>query len=697
MGARTIPRTPSGDRARHPGKSPTGGERPPGFLRRHWWVWAVPGGLAALVVLALVVAYVRLSLPPADPLAHTTVLYDADGKLLTTLHGEQNRLSVPLSEVPREVRLAVLAAEDAGFYDHSGVSVSSIIRATWANLSRREIAQGGSTITQQYVRNAFSSVGRERTFSRKVKEILLAVKLEQRLTKHEILRRYLNTIYLGHGAYGIEAAARTYFGVPASRLDLGQAATLAGLIRAPEYYEPTKFPERARERRNWVLARMVGLGFLSVDEARRIAATPVETVAAERAARDVPAAYFVDHARRYLQQGYGVQATFTGGLRVKTSLVRAHQRAAEEAIATHLGERGDPAVALVAMRVDTGEITAMVGGRNFKRAKYNLATGAGTPGRQAGSAFKTFTLAAAVRAGISLESTYYGPARVTIDDPACATAGEAWSPANYSDSGAGTMDLVGATASSVNTIYAQLVVDVGPQKVAEAARALGIRSDLGDPAPCSITLGTKEVTPLEMTNAYATLASLGVRHAPTPVRWVRSPDGEVLERVTKKGKRVLEENEAAQIIHALQQVVCCGTGTAAAIGVPLFGKTGTTDDHADAWFCGASRLYAACVWIGYPEGRVPMEGVRGISVTGGSFPARIWHDFMAAIHEGLEVPGFPAPELTGQVISRVPAPSPAPSPTPEEEPEEEPGEGKEEREEPSPEPPPTPEEGDEGG
>ena len=650
--------TPRSNR-KHAKKKGTSSKRRPGFFRRFWWLWAPPLAFLVGAVLVVAIVYSQLRLPNPDPQALTTRLYDVDGRLIATLHAGENRVAIPLRRMPEDLRKAVLAAEDARFYQHGGVSFRGILRAAWANVTNREITQGGSTITQQYVRNAFSAVGTEKSFSRKAKEILLSMKLEQKLSKDAILERYLNTIYLGHGAYGVQAAARTYFGVSARELSLSQAATLAGVIAAPEYYEPSKFPERAAVRRDWVLSRMVELEFIPAsraDEARR---EPVETVAMAAEVRAGRAPYFVDFTKRYLERKYGVQTTFTGGLRVRTSLDLDHQRAAEEAIAAHLGEAGDPSVALVAMSVETGEITAMVGGRNFAKAKYNLATGDGTPGRQAGSAFKTFTLTSAVQHGISLKSRFEGPSQIDIEDPACGD----WSPGNYSDSGAGTMDLVQATANSVNTIFAQLVVEVGPERVGKTARSMGIRSPLGDPVPCSITLGTKEVTPLEMTNAYATLASLGLRLRPTPVLAVRDGDG-VLERLAPEGVPVMDENTAAQVIYALKQVVCCGTGTAANFGAPVFGKTGTTDDHADAWFCGASTRYAACVWVGYARGRVPMENVHGISVTGGSFPALIWHDFMAAIHEGLEVPDFPHPDLTGKIINAAPSPSPSPSPSP---------------------------------
>jgi penicillin-binding protein 1A len=305
-----------------------------------------------------------------------------------------------------------------------------------------------------------------------------------------------------------------------------------------------------------------------------------------------------------------------------------------------------------------------------------------------------FTVAAAVEKGISLRSTFGGPGRITIKDPRCMGPTGLWSPSNYSDSGFGTMDLLSATANSVNTIFAQLVVEVGPENVVDVAHRLGIRSKLD--AVCSITLGVEEVSTLEMTHAVSTLASGGLRMPLTAIRVIKTPDGRVVYRHKPKGKRVMEANDAWQVVYALQRVVCCGTGTAAAFGPPIFGKTGTTDDWSDAWFCGGTVVLVACVQMGYPQGRVSMAGLHGINVTGGSYPARIWHDFMAAVLGGQSLAGFPSPLLTGEVIHRAPSPSPTPSPEPK------PRDDKKEKEKPTPPPPPpspspTPPPDEEGG
>ena len=363
------------------------------------------------------------------------------------------------------------------------------------------------------------------------------------------------------------------------------------------------------------------------------------------------------------------------------------QAAAQEAVAANLSLAPDtPQAALVAVDVATGEVKAMVGGQNFAKEHVNLATGDGGTGRQSGSAFKPFTLMAAIEQGISLNTTFSGPGQVDLSDDGC----PGWEPSNYSDSGFGTMNLVSATASSVNTIFAQLVVEVGPEAVAEVAHRMGIRSPLeieGGAVPCSITLGTMEVTPLEMTEAFATFASHGVRHPATPVHRIEGPEGEVLEQNTRRGKRVLEENEALQAVYAMKSVISSGTGTVANDGLTfeVFGKTGTTDDDADVWFCGSSSELAACVWVGHPDARTPMPGA-----TGGTVAAPIWNDFMVAIAGDLDPEPFPTPDLTGEVIKPSLVPIPAPSPSPKEEKEEEPKEEKSEEPPPPPSPVPVP-------
>jgi 1A family penicillin-binding protein len=653
------------------------------FLIRFWWLWAVPLAGAAIIIGALIYVYSQLPLNLNITQEQTSYLLDHDGRLLTTFEAGVDRTAINLNQMPEILRLAVIAAEDEDFFEHSGVDFVAIIRAAWANFTGGEIQQGASTITQQYVRNVFPEVGTEVTVERKIKEILLAIKLERALSKNEILRRYLNTVYMGKGAYGVEAAAETYFGVPAKELNLQQAATLAGVISGPELYNPVDNPGRALGRRNWVFDRMITEGFITEEQAAPLRNDEIETVEPRQPwAQKRETAYYIDYARRYLEEEFGGR-TFTGGLTVKGTLNRDWQEGAVRAIEQNLSlEPGTPQAALVAVDVRNGEVRAMVGGKNFARQHVNLATGDGGTGRQSGSAFKPFTLMAAIEDGISLNTTFNGPSQVDLSDDGC----PGWEPANYSDSGFGTMNLISATANSVNTIFAQLVVEVGPEKVAEVAHRMGIRSPLrveGGDVPCSITLGTLEVTPLEMADAFATFASGGVRHPATPVHAVKDADGNVLEKNRSKGRRVLEENEALQAVYAMKNVVCCGTGTVANDGMTfdIFGKTGTTDDDSDVWFCGATSQVAACVWVGHPEGRVSMPGA-----TGGTVAAPIWNDFMLSIARDLDPEPFPTPDLTGEVIEPELVPIPAPSPAPAEEPEKE----AKEEEEPEPKPPPSP-------
>jgi penicillin-binding protein 1A len=684
MATQTLPKRhiPKRLDRKHVAKRPP--RRKPGkrhFLLRFWWLWAVPLLGVGVVVGALAYVYSKLPLNLNVRQEQTSYLYDRDGKLLTTFQAGVDRTAIDVEDMPEVFRLAVLAAEDEDFYTHSGVDVLAIFRAGWANLTGGRIEQGASTITQQYVRNVYPEVGTEVSIERKIKEVLLAIKLEQALPKDEILRRYLNTVYFGQGAYGVEAAAQTYFGIHAKKLDLLQSATLAGVISGPSLLNPIDNESEALGRRNWVLDRMVGQGFVGEAEVAPLRDNPIRTVRPPKGYEGLGSAYYIDYTRRYLEKRFGGK-TFTGGLRVRGSLNSEWQEKAEQAVANHLSlEPGTPRAALVAIDVNNGEVRAMVGGKRFAGNQVNLATGDGGTGRQSGSAFKAFTLATAIDQGASIRSVFSGPGQIDLSDRGC----PGWEPANYSDSGFGTMDLVSATASSVNTIFAQLVVEVGPENVAELAHEMGIRSPLeveGGAVPCSITLGTMEVTPLEMTEAFATFASGGVRHQATPVHQIKHPIRGVIRKNDNSGRRILEENEALQAIYAMRAVVSYGTGTAAYPGYPVFGKTGTTDDDSDVWFCGSSSEVAACVWVGHPEGRISMPGA-----TGGTVAAPIWHDFMVAIAPDIDPEPFPDPEITGDLLKPSPVPMPAPSvaPSPKKEEKEE-----EEKEEPKPKPSPKP-------
>jgi penicillin-binding protein 1A len=611
---------------------------------------SVTGALAAL--------YLTTELPDIPPPAETTVLLDRDGNEVAKLHADVDRVLIPLTQMPVSLRRAVVAVEDADFYRHDGLDLTAVVRASWANVRSGSMSQGGSTITQQYVKNVLT--GSERSIGRKVHEAILAVKLERTISKQEILKGYLNTVYFGHGAYGVQAAARTYFDRDAKDLNLLQSATLAGLIAAPSARDPFEHPEEALRYRNFALSRMVEVGSLGADRAERIRSRPLG-LTEERHVRS-QAAHFMEHVRLALKATYGLDALYRGGLRIRTTLDMEWQHDAERAIRSYLPSPKEPEVALVAIDPRTGAIRAMVGGRSFERSEFNLAT---QGRRQAGSAFKPFVLLAALERGISPLEVRNGPSSMTIPDPFCETNGKPWTVSNAGDQSAGTMSLENAMAGSVNTIYAQVTVEVGPEAVADVAHRMGIRSRLNP--VCSIGLGTSEVTPLEMTSAFATLAARGIYVQPTAVERVTGPGGELLQGPLRGlgsvGSTAVTAQDADTTTRVLEGVIDHGTGTAARLaGRVAAGKTGTAQNATDAWFCGYVPQLATCVWVGYPRGTRPMRDVAGFpEVYGGTIPARIWHDFMTEATAGMPVVGFPTVSYD---IYADPPPPPPPSPSP---------------------------------
>ena len=509
-----------------------GVQKKKGFLRRRWWllVLLTPVALGIVGAVAFAIAYAETELPNRLPPIRTTYVYDRDGELITTLHGAVDRTVVSMAGISQAMRDAVIATEDHDFYQHPGFDPVGVMRAAWTNFRGTDNeVQGASTITQQVVKNVYAGeyvvdsdtglqdyIQPERSVSQKVREILLAMKLEQEYGKDKILALYLNTVYFGHGAYGVEAAAETYFGKHARNLTVLEAATLAGVLHAPEDYDPIDRPEDNVFRRNYALDQMALRGYITAAEAEELKAVEccgtIDSEVGERLSSVGDTEYFVDHVRRQLFKEYGEARVYGGGLRVTTSLDLGMQAAAEDAIATNLpDEEHDPAAALVAIDPATGEIVAMVGGRDWEHNKVNYATGAGGSGRQAGSAFKAFTLAAAIQEGYDLNDFWVGPNTMPIQgciDPDSSDG--LWHPVNAE--GSGTYSLADATAHSVNTIFAQLVAQLGPEKVVDMAHQLGIRSEL--PEVCSITLGSVAVNPLEMTNGYATLAARGSTDRP---------------------------------------------------------------------------------------------------------------------------------------------------------------------------------------
>jgi penicillin-binding protein 1A len=475
------------------------------------------------------------------------------------------------------------------------------------------------------------------------------VKLERKLGKDAILERYLNTIYFGRGAYGVQAAAQAYFGKDVQDLGLPEASYLAGIIRSPQSADPAINPELAEKRRRLTLVSMQRDRYITATQRRQVEAMPLwgiggyvvprEQLAAQTqvALRDKGTQYFVEYVRRFLIDRYGEKTVYGGGLRVRTTLDLKAQSQAYDAVYGFLNRANDPAGALVAMDSD-GRVKAMVGGRDFEVLKVNLAAGraGGGVGRQAGSTFKVFALAEAVREGYTVESAFPAPKQVEFRLP----TGEVWRPSNYEGASYPRMNLVDATEKSVNTVYAQLVMLIGPDKVAQLAHEMGITSDL-KPHP-SIVLGTQNVSVLEMAAAFNTLANRGVRAAPQVVLEVTDADGNRIETFHPERRRVLERQQADVVNTVLRQVVEHGTGVEAQFGHPAAGKTGTTQDYGDAWFVGYTPKLTTAVWMGYPEGQSrQMLSVHGKKVSGGTWPAVIFRRFMSVATKDLDTGDFP--------------------------------------------------------
>ncbi|MGQ0678439.1 MAG: transglycosylase domain-containing protein [Actinomycetota bacterium] len=642
-----------------------------GAVARFRWSWLVAAlAFSAAAAFAISTWLAAVTFPAVTPSAQSSEVLAHDGQIIASLHGEQNRREVSLNQVSRNLHLAVLSAEDKDFFDHRGMSVKSIIRAAGANLMGGGIRQGGSTITQQYVRNALPEIGRERRFARKLKEAFWAIQLERYHPKHEILERYLNTVYFGRGAYGVEAAARTYFKVSSSELTLGQAAYLAGIIRAPERYQIDEDTQGALGLRNLVLDGMLDQG--KIDEAQSEAARKEKLAEQFRPGASIEVAssragYFVEYVRRMLKNQFNLsdEQILRGGLQVHTTLDLNMQDAAEAAVKAVLGRQSDPEAAIVAMG-PLGEVRAMVGGRDVDsvtRARgFNFAADVNQRGggRQAGSAFKPFALAAFLDSGTSLASTFPGTSPLTIESGRCRNKdGTAWEVANFEQAQYQSLDVTGATLSSVNTVYAQIMnTVVSPGRFIKMALAAGIDIPASD-SGCALALGTSDVTPLEMARAYTTFAQRGVRPDPLVITKIVSPDGAVIAERFPTTQPAIDRNVADQVNYVLARNVQGGTGNKAKIGRPAAAKTGTTQNYSNAWFAGYTPDLTAVVWIGHApdaEGKIAeMRDVGGQAVTGSSLPAQIWKRFMTRAHDGLPVRTFNKPVLDGDVLNLVPA------------------------------------------
>ena len=579
---------------------------------------------------------------------------------MAQLHGTEDRVLVTYEQIPDVLKQAVISTEDKDFFEHDGVDPLGIARAAYHDIrGSSESRQGGSTITQQYVKKTYLSA--EQTVTRKIKEAVMAIKLEQKLSKQEILTRYLNTVYFGRGAYGVQAASRTWFGHDVEALNAGEAAFLAGLLRNPNGADPYRGPKslaEAERRRLVTLEAMVRDGYLTPEQKAGYAAIPMDPDAPGIAPEDrfvqpppVPSTlgedvkgaewgseYFAEYVRQWLIDEFGADTVYGGGLKVYTTLDQSMQKSAFEAVTSTLNRPEDPAGSIVAID-DHGQVKAMMAGTDFENQELNLATGreSGGSGRPPGSTFKTFALAEAVRQGYSIRSVIPSPASLEISEPQCTNGGDVWKVRGGPGGGS---SLVTATKKSINTAYAELRMRLGADAVAGMAQDMGVSSIADQKVQCSWVLGSGEVSVMDMAAAYSTLANEGIARTPIVVTRVEFPDGTVRNYEAEE-HRVLTPEQAARVTFALQQVIQGGTGREANFGRPAAGKTGTTQNNADGWFVGYTPTLTAAVWMGFPEGQVPMRNVHGMSVQGGNFPARIWNRFMKAATLASESVDFP--------------------------------------------------------
>jgi len=617
-----------------------------------------------------------------EPLPQRSKILAADGSVLAEIFLNENRVVVPISEIPDDVVYSILAVEDSRFYEHRGIDVRGLARALWRNRQAGEVTQGGSTITQQYVKNvlvenaddkADAAKAIERSTQRKIREARYAIALERRYTKREILEKYLNIAYFGDGVYGVGTAAQHYFRKPVQKLTLGESALLAGMVKNPRFYNPVDNPRNAKARRDLVLTRAAEVGF--IDPARVAAAVkkPLPKINPQKLAdlqNNKIAPAFLTYMREYFLSDPKFGATegerkarlFQGGLEVHTTLDPKLQAVATATLNKTLPLPNDPAAAAVVVTPGTGEVKAMaVVNHDAKTKQVNLATG-GSSGFQAGSTFKMFTLAAAVEQGLPLKLRLNSPARYRPDPAKCDTPDDGVFQ-NAGDSEAGNFDLPTATWMSVNTYYVQLQDRVGIPSVAAMARRMGVTLNR-EPGSreCAFTLGSFEVDPLEMAAAYATLAAEGMYCKPMPITSVKAPDEDV-QTFEPECSRVLTADDANTVTSVLRGVIDGThphrTGRAASLGRPAAGKTGTTTGPSAAWFDGYTPDFAAAVWMGHPTAPAfnPLRNVHGVgTVYGGGFPAQMWREIMLAAHDGLPVRDFPDPPATALFGKQVAVP-----------------------------------------
>ena len=597
--------------------------------------------VAALGLLAFFLVFANVPLPD-DIAARTSMVYDVNGDEVSGLAAELSREDRALDEIPEHVREAVLGAEDRGFYDHRGISARGIARALFTNVRAGDVEQGGSTVTQQYVKNA--EAGTEQTYTRKVREAALSIKLEQAYDKDDILEFYLNTAYWGRGAYGIEAAARAYFGVGVEDLEVNQAAMLAGMLAAPEAMDPTEDPERTDERRRYTVRGMHEAGWLTSAERDELIDAGLPEVTQRQRLDQGPNAWYLDAVRWELSRISELDdSELFRGLSIHTELDPRLQELAQQAVTTAVTEGPTDSASIVSVHPDSGGVRALVGGPDITQNEYNVAL---RSARQSGSTFKAFTLQAFLEEGHSPERRFAAPATIEVGDDEFR---------NYGGSAYGEQSVRQATATSTNTVYVQMQEEVGRERVIDATRRAGLPIDVSEavypttnrpddwrvePFP-SLTLGAKEFSPLEMASAFGTWAAEGLHITPHLITRVEGPDGAVLWEPSLREEQEVSLNVARGVTDVLRGVVESGTGTGAEIGRPSAGKTGTTSQQRDAWYVGYVPQLSTAVWMGNLDEQEEIEG----TATGGGLAAPVWAEYMRAAVEPWDVADFVRPDL----------------------------------------------------
>ena len=598
--------------------------------------------VAGSVLFAL--AYFTVEIPDANAYVNSqaTVFQYSNGEEIGRV-GTQNRQIVPLAKIPLNVRHAVLAAEDQSFYSNKAFSITGILRAIVNNLKGGSL-QGGSTITQQYAKTAFLTPSR--TIQRKIKELVIAIKLENQLSKDQIFESYLNTIYFGRGSYGVMTASQQYFNRDVDQLTNAQAAVIASILRSPGLYDPAfkeGNAERLANRFEYVKNNMVESGWLTKEEAAKMK-MPAIAPRATSGQLSGPKGHIIEAVQKELAKlGFDQEQLLVGGLVIKTTLDQKAQQSAVDAVNKFYPKDApaDLRIGLIAIRPGTGEVLAMYGGRDYLERQLNDGTQSIA---QAGSTFKPFALVAALEQGIPLTSMWNGDSPQTFDD-----AGKPYEVFNYGNEGWGQIDLLYATKHSVNTIFVPLGIKVGPDTVVDVARRAGIPESVAMMPTPSVVLGTSSPHVIDVANAYATFAAQGIKSKPYLVSQVIGSNKGVLYEATPQTEEVFSKEVMADLTYALKGTITGGTGAAAlGLGRPVAGKTGTSQSNASAWFSAYTPQIAASVALFRDNATQSLNGIGGMtSVTGGSFPARIWTQFMKGALKGEPIMDFPAPANIG--------------------------------------------------